>query len=465
MTIFGLKESDAGELARVLSRQHLDRAAAREVVARAMWTGIVEPGDRTAGMLVSELGASASLALVEEGRSIAEVLEALAGAGTGADQTGDEETLVRELEKALARWRPRLMPASALVALRRAERIGARLLIPGLDVSMDGSTSARDNWPVGLDDLGLHAPLALWCRGSDDALLGLRHSIALVGARAATGYGEHVTMEASAGLVDRGYAIVSGAAYGIDGMAHRAALASSGITIAFLAGGVDRFYPSGHDALLTRIAATGAVISELPCGEPPTKWRFLQRNRLIAAASMATVVLEAGWRSGSLNTAGHAAAMVRPLGAVPGPVTSAASAGCHRLIREFDAVCVTNADEMAELAPINVVATGERTEASPDAQTDRAGVGTARRRDVAHGDSGATELDGLESPREERSVALGDRPSLQLRVLDALSTRSARSSGDIAARCGLAASTVRGVLGVLQLENKVVEREGGWVVR
>jgi len=112
----------------------------------------------------------------------------------------------------------------------------------------------------------------------DTALAALPRSIALVGVRAATGYGEHVTMEASAGLVDRGYVIVSGAAYGIECMAHRAALASHGQTIAFLAGGVDRFYPSGHDALLTRIVEQGAVISELPCGQAPTKWRLLQRK-------------------------------------------------------------------------------------------------------------------------------------------------------------------------------------------
>ena len=147
-------------------------------------------------------------------------------------------------------------------------------------------------------------------------------------------------MESSAGLVDRGFTIVSGAAYGIDGMAHRAALASGGTTVAFLAGGVDRFYPLGHEALLGRIAEQGAVVAELPCGSAPTKWRFLQRNRLIAAATEATIVLEAGMRSGSLNTAGHAAALGRPLGAVPGPVTSPASAGCHRLLREYDAVCV-----------------------------------------------------------------------------------------------------------------------------
>ena len=156
-------------------------------------------------------------------------------------------------------------------------------------------------------------------------------------------------MEITAGLVERGHTIVSGAAYGIDGMAHRAALASAGRTVAYLAGGVDRFYPSGHDALLTRIVETGAVVSELPCGSAPTKWRFLMRNRLIAASTKATLVVEAGWRSGSLNVAGYATSLNRPVGAVPGPVTTAASAGCHRLMREFGATVITSADEAAAL--------------------------------------------------------------------------------------------------------------------
>jgi len=294
--------------------------------------------------------------------------------------------------------------------------VGARLLVPG-----------SPRWPDSLDDLELHAPMALWCRGTDAALAALSGSIALVGARAATGYGEHITMEASAGLVDRGYAIVSGAAYGIDGMAHRAALASHGITVAFLAGGVDRFYPSGHDALLERIVQTGAVLSEMPCGEPPTKWRFLQRNRLIAAASQATVVMEAGWRSGSLNTAGHAATLGRALGAVPGPITSAASAGCHRLIREFDAVCVTTVDEMAELAPISPTLWTEPI--SPHA---------------------------IPVPTELVPV--------HVRVLDALSSRSPRSVTDVAARSGLAVGSVQSALGTLALDGRVVERQRGWLL-
>ncbi len=132
-------------------------------------------------------------------------------------------------------------------SLTQAARVGARLMVPG-----DAS------WPSGVDELGVHAPIGLWVRGRSDALDGSVPTIALVGARAATGYGEHVAMESSAGLVDRGFAIVSGGAYGIDGMAHRAALASDGTTIAFLAGGVDRFYPLGHESLLSRIAQTGA---------------------------------------------------------------------------------------------------------------------------------------------------------------------------------------------------------------
>ena len=284
-------------------------------------------------------------------------------------------------------------------------------------------------WPAGVADLGQHAPLALWWRGRPEALDAIRNSIALVGARAATGYGEHVAMEAAAGLVDRGLAIVSGAAYGIDGMAHRSALASNGTTVAFLAGGVDRFYPSGHDALLTRIVEAGAVLSELPCGAPPTKWRFLQRNRLIAAASGATVVLEAGWRSGSLNTAGHAAALGRPLGAVPGPVTSPTSAGCHRLLRDYDAICVTTAAEMAELI----------------------GVGVDLELDLAGADGG----EGGQGPRE--------RTSDQVRVFDALSVRAPRVPADIARRSGLATTTVLGVLGTLDLEGSARERATGWV--
>ncbi|KFF59257.1 DNA-binding protein [Cryobacterium sp. MLB-32] len=389
--------------------------AATDVFARAAWTGIVEPGDGLAGLLIGSLGAEAALTAVLDAWTPTRITELLRQ--NGSDDSEDE--LGGSVEQGLLRWRPRLSATEVVRSLQQSARVGAHLLLPHDEL-----------WPRPLDDLGTHAPLALWWRGTATALRGLATSLALVGARAATGYGEHVAMEAAAGLVDRGFTIVSGAAYGIDGMAHRAALASEGLTVAFLAGGVDRFYPSGHDALLTRIAADGAVVSELPCGAAPTKWRFLQRNRLIAASSLATIVLEAGWRSGSLNTAGHAAALGRPLGAVPGPVTSPTSAGCHRLIREFDAVCVTTPAEMAELV-------ADRTVQVP---LDCAGV-----------DSGGP-------------VDLGSgRTSDQVRVFDALSARSPRSLPELARRSGLSPAGVRGALGALDLEGAVREREAGWV--
>jgi DNA processing protein len=244
----------------------------------------------------------------------------------------------------------------------------------------------------------------------------------MVGARASTGYGEHVTMELTAGLVDQGVAIVSGAAYGIDGMAHRAALASGGTTIAVLAGGIDRLYPSGHDALLQRIIETGLVLTELPCGFAPTKWRFLQRNRLIAAASEATVVVEAGWRSGSLNTAHHALELDRPLGVVPGPITSASSAGCHRLLRETPAVCVTSAEEILSLT---------------------------------------------HSPAGDVGVVLREEPAavhpFATRVLDAMSARKGRTIDELARLSGLSGAETLAVVGLLELSSLVREAPTGWV--
>jgi DNA processing protein len=407
--MFGLKEADVAALVRAVAGDQLDRDAIRECFARATWTGIAEPGDRVAGLVVEALGAGAALDGVVARWPAPRWSAALGKAGAG-------DTSEEELHQAMERWRPRLVSASALRALSQAARFGARLLRPD-----------APGWPEGMADLGPHAPIALWVRGTDDALAALSTSIALVGARAATGYGEHVAMEAAAGLVDRGYAIVSGAAFGIDGMAHRAALASHGHTVAFLAGGVDRFYPSAHDALLTRIVEEGAVISELPCGQPPTRWRFLQRNRLIAAASQATVVVEAGARSGALNTASHALTMGRAIGAVPGPVTSPASVGCHRLLRDSTAMLVTTAEEMAELAPRPVV------------------------------DEEASDSSGLSS-------TTGPSPD-QTRTLDALSTKSPRTTLDIAARSGLSVAMTQSILGGLELDGRVAERERGWVKR
>jgi len=407
MTILGIATSTVAALVRPITASEHDREAVGERFARATWTAISEPGDRVASRVIESIGAETALGSLIDDREGGMLQHALADAGAEIDDA--------ELTDAVKRWVPRISKPDALLAFRQAARFGVSLLVPG-----------DPEWPAGFADLGDHAPHALWVRGHRQAITALDHSIAIVGARAATGYGEHVTIEVASGLVDRGYAIVSGAAYGIDGAAHRAALASSGTTIAFLAGGLDRFYPSGHETLLGRIVDNGAAVSEVPCGVAPTKWRFLQRNRLIAAAARATVVIEAGSRSGSLNTAGHAAALGRPLGAVPGPVTSSASAGCHRLLREYDAACVTNADEMAELAPL-----------------DHAAI-----------------VDEQPSERPEDAV---DPAGTRIRLLDALAPRSARTVEKIAAISGLAIDRVRAELGLLALEGLVRERAGGWV--
>lgn len=373
----------------------VDDERARTLFCLATWSCLVEPGDGVAGRLLGALGYEDSLAEVIGGGPAKAAREA---AGIEAD----------EWRKALERWRPRCTVQPVLDALHTGTRSGLSLIAPH-----------DEHWSSRLDDLGAHAPVCLWVRGRVGALTEPRSAVAIVGARAATSYGEHVALELSAELVGRGASIVSGAAYGIDGAAHRAALAAGGTTIALLAGGADRAYPTGHVRLIERIAASGAVVSEVPPGSAPTKWRFLQRNRLIAALADATVVVEAGWRSGSLNTAAHAVTMSRPLGAVPGPVTSAASAGCHRLLREFDARCVTNADEVMELLGALVTSGGSPTD------------------DGAHTDD-------------------------TTRVRDAMSLRSWRSTEDIARRSGLAPDDVSAILGLLTLEGVALRGAAGW---
>jgi DNA processing protein len=400
----------------------LDDAAVAGIFATATWSVLAEPGDGVAGLLLASIGADRALSMLIEGRSPQDWLAACA-AEVSALELG-----VADLSAACERWRPRLSSKLVVAALRAAITCRARFVTP-----------AGPAWPGALDVLGEHAPIGLWVRGDAGALDHPGGAIAIVGSRDATNYGEHVAMDLASGLSDRGFAVVSGAAYGIDGMAHRACLASRGTTIAFLAGGVDRLYPAAHHDLLLRVAVSGAVVSELPCGSSPTKWRFLQRNRLIAAASHATVVVEAGHRSGSLNTAGHAAALGRPLGAVPGPVTSVTSAGCHRLLRDYDAVCVTSAADVVEMVL-----------GSPDARAVGPSATPGSAEPTATG-SGRTD--------ERRSAAGPDAT----RVLDALSSRSARGVSDLARRTGMAPRAVAVTLGALALEGGAYENENGWL--
>jgi DNA processing protein len=173
--------------------------------------------------------------------------------------------------------------------------------------------------------------------------------VAIVGTRTPTAYGEHVAGELAAGLAERLWTVVSGLAYGIDGTAHRAALAASGSTVGVLACGVDVVYPTGHRVLVDRLAAEGLVVSEHPPGAAPQRHRFLVRNRIIAALSLGTVMVEAARRSGARSTLNHARDLLRHTMVVPGPVTSELSAGCHVALREVPgSVLVTRTDEVIE---------------------------------------------------------------------------------------------------------------------
>ena len=426
-------------------------------VAAVVLGAIGEPGDGVLGRLSALLGPVPAAAFLLRQPREAQVALAFRAAGEAID--------ARTVRAAAGRWLPRTDPAPIVDSVVQAGRVGAQLIVPG-----------ESRWPVALDDLGDHAPFGLWIRGRPVALTE-SCSIALVGARASTGYGELVAGECAAGLSLRGLTIVSGGAYGIDGAAHRAALGRGGTTVAFLAGGVDRYYPAGHERLLTAIAETGAVVSELACGAAPTRWRFLQRNRLIAAAAAATVVIEAGRRSGSLNTAGHAAALGRPIGAVPGPVTSPASAGCHRLLREYGALCVTDAAQMAELVtgevPIESFAAELVTGASGGAGAAGAGAagaagGAGRGSIGAPAAAARVPADAGAGPSPAGGLAMAgaraaEPTSEEVRVLDALSVRSRRSVDEVARRAGLSPSRVMAVLGGLEATGRVARHEAAWV--
>lgn len=267
---------------------------------------------------------------------------------------------LRSDDPRLVRWSTRLADALPERDLERAEAAGARFVVPG-----------DDEWPEQVEvlaDAGLQSrrggvPFGLWVRGGANLRLATERSIALVGARACSSYGELVASELAAGLADNGVTVTSGGAYGIDAAAHRGALAGSGLTVAVLACGVDVSYPRGNTALFNRIAEEGLLVSELPPGCSPTKLRFLARNRLIAASALGTVVAEAAVRSGALNSAGWAEQCGRAVLAVPGPITSRMSEGAHLLIRERNAVLATNVADILEA----VSSLGEHLTAYPHA--------------------------------------------------------------------------------------------------
>ena len=366
---------------RATSRLELD-----ERWARVAWAFLTEPCDADATRLLAEGGAVETLVRLR--------------AGQLRSRNG---------------WEVRL-PELDLDAMARAARHSqVRVLVPG-----------DAEWPAGLDRLR-QPPYCLFVRGHPDLAELVERSVAVVGSRAATEYGLRVAADIAEGLAARGFTVVSGAAYGIDSAAHRAALAADGPTVAVLACGADRAYPTAHRAMLEQIVATGgAVVSEVPVGCAPYRSRFLARNRIIATLARATLVVEANLRSGSLTTAKAASDHHLPVGAVPGPVTSMTSAGCHALLRQTDAVLVTDAAEAAELA---------------------ARIGDDLLPD--HVPSGP-------------SVPGDDLDPESYRVWSAVPLRGGATLDRLASACGVEPRRLVGILAVLEAEGLVTKRAGRW---
>lgn len=371
-------------------------------VARAALSGLVEPGHREVADLLRSNGPVAGLERLLAGA----VSAGLASAVRARVAVADPVTVAEQ-------------------GLRRCDRLGGRLVIP-----------EDDEWPQSLEDLQeiatgdephVHPPLCLWARGGHRLDTVTQRAVSIVGARAATSYGTHVASELAYGLADRGWTVVSGGAYGVDGAAHRGALTAGGVTIAVLACGVDTAYPVGHTSLFERIAADGLLISEWPPGANPQRHRFLVRNRVIAALSAGTVVVEAGARSGSRMTARRADELGRVVMAVPGPITSAMSVGSHELVRQFGAALVASSAHVLE-------------------EIGRIGEGLA-------------EWPGRGAPGGDRRDDLDPRAA---RVLDAVPARMAASVDHIAAECGLSTRDVRRSIPTLVLLDFAEESEGGF---
>lgn len=356
-----------------------------ERVARALLSRLAEPGDRRIGRLLVRMPATELVQLVRDGSSTVPGVE---------------------------RYAVRLATADPEADLARVVEVGGRLVVPG-DLE----------WPSQLDDLGDGAPWALWLRGTVDLRLAALRSAALVGSRASTAYGNDTASRIASDLALAGWTVVSGGAFGIDATAHLGALAAGGITVAALACGVDVAYPPRHDALFERIAADGLLVSEVPPGAAPHRTRFLVRNRLIAALTRGTVVVEAAFRSGALSTANEALKLGRPVLGVPGRVDSPMSQGVHRLVRD-GATLVTSAAEVAE----------------------------------ALGDLGADLAPRPSGPVDARD---GLDP-LTARVLDAVPARRPATLDSVARTAGVTPAEAAGALGLLEVGGWVRSDGSGW---
>lgn len=372
----------------VLPRSSADRAA------RAALSAVTEPGDEAVARRVRDTGAEATW-------------RAICG---GDDRLDRHRTQQRRAER-----------VDGAAVLDQAEELGIRYLCPG-----------EPGWPAPLDDMeatvdledAVPPPLGLWLSGDGDLAALAESAVAVVGSRNCSRYGERVASDLATDLALAGWTVVSGAAFGIDAAAHRGALASGGRTVAVLACGVDVPYPATHAQLLDRIAADGLVISEVPPGSRPMRAWFLERNRIIAALSAGTVVVEAAPRSGALSTASWTQKLSRETLVVPGPVTSSLSAGCHKLVRTGAATLVTGIADVLE-------AVGRLGEImSPDPESE------------------VRPLDTL-------------RPAQRM-VREGMHAREVETSDGLADRLGLPAGTVTTVLRELAADGWVTREAGGW---
>lgn len=434
-------------------------------VARAVLTYLAEPEDQ---VLVAMLRTSEPVEVV---RAVARGrIPATARASLSPGPAGDRE--LARMEHAFGAWRKRLSGTPCEMDLAGFHRDGIRLVCPG-----------DPEWPTQLDALADARPYALWLRGEADLRYCCLRSVSVVGSRAATAYGAHVGTEMAASLGERGWTVVSGGAYGIDGCGHTGALAADGVTVAVLACGVDYAYPRGHHDLFAGIAAQGVLISEWPPGRTPTRRRFLIRNRVIGALSRGTVVVEAGLRSGALNTARHARDLGRPVMAVPGPVTSDVSAGCHKIIREWGAVCVTSARDVIELlAPLDgsdpgghPVAEGLGPDSAgqqflwPDApalgEGNRAGEGSRAAEGSRAGQGhGARKGNDARTRQHSPVLARDALDTVTTEVLEAVPVRGA-GPATIAVSAGVGVDAVMRSLGLLAAGGFVERCSRGWRVR
>ena len=376
-------------------------------------------------------------AIADAGRTQAVALACSVEPGTpGVAELVSEHGVAEALAQIRGRRRSgpvagRLEPSDIPGMLAEMARRGVRVVLPG-----------EPEFPSQLLDLP-EPPLALWVSGPLDLRAAALRSVAVVGARACTAYGERATGVIAGGLGQDGWAVVSGAAFGIDAAAHRAALAVGGQTIAVLACGVDVAYPRSHDALLARIADSGLVVSELPPGSQPLKHRFLARNRVIAALSRGTVVAEAARRSGAVATASRALELGRVVMAVPGPITSMASSGTNRLLHEQSARAVSDSAEVVSL----LVASGAGPDPLPGA-------------DPARGDAAGTDAAGAEPA--DGGVRLAGLPAEARAIHAVLPGRGARSLESAAAAAAVAPANALAHLGLLELAGLARRTGAGW---